>query len=231
MKKNKSNPRHIAIIMDGNGRWAKKRLRSRIFGHRQAVSSVRDAISFCARHKIQELTLFAFGRENWERPQDEVNSLMQMFYDYLDKESKDLKKNNIQLRVIGDKNRLSLELQQKIIQAQDFTAACNALKLNIAIDYSGQWDILELIKNINKANIDINKLEIQDLPQYFGYNTLPIDLLIRTSGEQRISNFMLWQLAYAEMFFTDTMWPDFREKDMQQALDFYYGRDRRFGMV
>lgn len=228
-------PHHIAIIMDGNGRWAKKRGLLRVAGHNAGVESVRAVVKACAEKKIDVLTLFAFSTENWQRPQDEVGYLMeQLFVKALENETGDLHKNNVQFRVIGEIGRLTEKLQQKILAAVKLTANNNGLKLVIALSYSGRFDITEAARKLGDE-IEAGKLKAADITiEKFHAKTalcdLPEpDLFIRTSGEQRISNFMLWQLAYTELYFTDILWPDFREAEFNAALTAYSQRSRRFG--
>ena len=228
-------PRHVAIIMDGNGRWAKNRGLPRTAGHKVGVERVREIVKTCAEKKIDVLTLFAFSTENWQRSQVEVGYLMnQLFIVALENEAGELHKNNIQLRVIGEKKRLTEKLQQKIYNAEKLTVNNSGLKLVLALSYSGRWDIVEATRQIGQE-IATGKLVPQDitlekLQSHTCLHDLPeLDLLIRTSGEQRISNFMLWQLAYAELYFTDVLWPDFYAKDFIAALEIYDKRMRRFG--
>lgn len=230
-----SLPRHVAIIMDGNGRWAKKRGLPRIAGHKIGVESVRTIVKVCVEKKIDVLTLFAFSIENWERPKAEVGYLIgQLFVKSLEKEIKNLHKNNIQFRVIGDVKSLPKKLQQKIANAERLTAKNGGLKLVIALSYSGRWDIVEAVQKLGRE-IEVGKLQAKNinaekLHAHLCLHDLPEpDLLIRTSGEKRISNFMLWQLAYTELYFTDVLWPDFREKEFAKALKDYTQRNRRFG--
>lgn len=228
-------PKHIAIVMDGNGRWAKKRGLPRVAGHKVGVESVRAIVKASLENKIDVLTLFAFSTENWQRPKEEVGYLMeQLFVLALDGEIKELHENNIQFRVIGDIQCLAEKLQQKISAAEKLTAGNSGLKLVIALSYSGRWDIVEAARQLGRE-IEMGKLMAQDITlEKFHAKTclhdLPEpDLLIRTSGEQRISNFMLWQLAYTELYFTDVLWPDFREAEFTEALVSYDQRIRRFG--
>ncbi|MDR1057363.1 MAG: isoprenyl transferase [Coxiellaceae bacterium] len=228
-------PQHIAIIMDGNGRWAKKRGLPRIAGHKAGVESVRAVVKTCLEKKIEVLTLFAFSTENWERPKEEVNYLMgTLFLKVLEEEVSKLHKNNVCFQVIGDIKRLNKNLQQKIRAAEKLTKNNSALKLVIAISYSGRWDITEatrqLCKKIAAGKIKTKDITTKEVAKHICLHNLPNpDLLIRTSGEQRISNFMLWHLAYTELYFTDVLWPDFREKALIDALDVYENRIRRFG--
>ena len=228
-------PKHIAIVMDGNGRWAKKRGLPRIAGHKTGVESVRVIVKACVEKKIDVLTLFAFSTENWQRPQDEVSYLMkQLFVTALESEIEELHKSNVQFRVIGETKCLAKKLQQKIYASEKLTANNSGLKLIIAISYSGRWDIIEAARQLG-AEIERGELAPQDITiKKFHSKTclhdLPEpDLFIRTSGEQRISNFMLWQLAYTELYFTEVLWPDFREAEFAEALAVYGQRTRRFG--
>jgi undecaprenyl diphosphate synthase len=227
-------PRHIAVIMDGNGRWAKKRHLPRTAGHKAGAKSVRQLVENCARNQVEVLTLFAFSSENWERPIEEVETLMDLFLTHLDKEKELFIHNQIQVRIIGEKTRFSSELQAKIQQVEELTATHTGLKLVIAASYGGQWDITQATRQIAEQ-VANGQLAVADITaamvgQYICLSDLPApDLLIRTSGESRISNFMLWQLAYTELYFTDILWPDFSSDDFQAALAFYQQRQRRFG--
>jgi len=228
-------PRHIAIIMDGNGRWASRRGLPRVAGHKVGADTVRSITKICAEKKIEVLTLFAFSTENWQRSPEEINFLMQqLFVKALDSEVVNLHKNNIQFRVIGDIERLNDKLQQKILNAKRLTANNTGLKLVLALSYSGRWDIAAASRKLGEE-VASGRLKAQDITiEKFHENTclhdLPEpDLLIRTSGEQRISNFMLWQLAYTELYFTDVLWPDFSQEDFEKALAIYSQRNRRFG--
>lgn len=227
-------PQHVAIIMDGNGRWAKQQGKLRIFGHQNGVQAVRNAVNFAAKHKINVLTLYAFSSENWNRPEAEVSALMTLFMKALDSEVKKLHKNNIRLKIIGDKSRFSENLQKRIEQSERLTANNTGLILNIAANYGGYWDILTAAKSlaqevqqgvITPEEITHERFQLalvtEDQP--------PVDLLIRTSGEQRISNFLLWQIAYAELFFSSVLWPDFNDDIFTQAIIAYQQRNRRFG--
>jgi undecaprenyl diphosphate synthase len=229
-------PKHIVIVMDGNGRWAEKRKLPRIFGHREGGKAAEKIIESCVRKRIDELTLFAFSTENWKRPQNEVGFLMELFLNALNKDVKRLHRNNIRLRIIGDINALNEKLRNKIMQAEELTSANTGLKLNIAINYSGRWDIFQAAKNIALA-IESGELKTQELTQEIFENKLCLsdspepDLFIRTSGEVRISNFLLWQLAYTELYFTDILWPDFDEQALDDAIHAYINRERRFGVI
>ncbi|MED7819632.1 MULTISPECIES: polyprenyl diphosphate synthase [unclassified Francisella] len=225
--------RHIAIIMDGNGRWAKSRLKPRIFGHRNAISSVDASIEYCAENGIEVLTLFAFGRDNWLRPAQEVEDLMDLFCKTLKDKTPKLHKNNISLKVVGDKSRLSSKLLSIIAESESLTSQNTGLELRLAVDYAGRWDIVEatkaIVADVQKEKILQADITEQKFGQYLLAGQIPVDLLIRTSGEVRLSDFMLWQLAYAEMYFTDVMWPDFSKKELAKAVEYFYSRQRRFG--
>ena len=225
--------KHIAIIMDGNGRWAKSRFKPRIFGHRNSIKSVDSVIEYCIENSIEILTLFAFGRDNWSRPQAEVTDLMELFCKTLDDKTPKLHKNNVRLKVVGDRSRLSQKLLLKINDSESFTANNTGMELRLAVDYAGRWDILQAVRKLIKDGVfnkdNIETLTEENIEVNLLAGTAPIDLMIRTSGEIRLSDFMLWQLAYAEMYFTDTMWPDFSKKEMQGAVDYFYTRQRRFG--
>lgn len=233
---NRKLPRHVAIIMDGNGRWAKKRLLPRIAGHKVGVDSVRQAVKFCVKNKIEVLSLFAFSSENWRRPVQEVDYLMGLFIMALERETKKLHEQNIQLRVIGDRTQFDERLQQQMLKAEQLTQHNTGLKLVIAANYGGQWDICHSVQQI-AVDIQNGILKVEDITPQLIQSKLSTadlpdpDLLIRTSGEQRISNFMLWQTAYSEIYFTDVFWPDFGEKEFEKALDFYTNRERRFGFI
>lgn len=229
-------PKHVAIIMDGNGRWAKQKGKLRIFGHKNGVQAVRRAVNFAARHQIEVLTLYAFSSENWSRPEEEVSALMSLFMRALDSEVKTLHKNNIRLRIIGDTAKFSASLQQRIAQAEQLTAQNTGLCLNIAANYGGDWDILQATKQmatlVQQGVISPEQITAERFQQALVTQAQPqVDLLIRTSGEQRISNFLLWQIAYAELFFSDVLWPDFDDESFSQAIVAYQQRDRRFGGV
>ncbi|MGF7452715.1 polyprenyl diphosphate synthase [Mannheimia massilioguelmaensis] len=227
-------PQHIAIIMDGNGRWAKQKGKMRIFGHKNGVMAVRKSVSYARKIGVNALTLYAFSSENWNRPEQEVSALMTLFMHALDSEVKKLHKNNIKLRIIGDTSRFSDKLQEKIADAEALTANNQALTLNIAANYGGCWDIVQATQQIAQQ-VKEGKIDTTDINEAFFQRHLvtqeqpPVDLLIRTSGEQRISNFLLWQIAYAELYFSEVLWPDFNEEAFNQAIYAYQQRDRRFG--
>ncbi|WP_408900710.1 isoprenyl transferase [Photobacterium piscicola] len=227
-------PQHIAVIMDGNGRWAKAKGKARVFGHKAGVEAVRRTVSTANRLGIKVVTLFAFSSENWRRPEDEVSLLMELFMTVLGREVKRLHKNNIRLCIIGDKSRFSARLQKKIAAAELLTEGNTGLVLNVAANYGGQWDILQatkqMMQRVVEQQLDIESLTEQDLAQGLVTQGLPdVDLLIRTSGECRISNFMLWQTAYAELYFTEQHWPDFDEQSLVNAVAWFVNRERRFG--
>lgn len=229
-------PHHIAIVMDGNGRWAEARGEPRPVGHRAGIEPVRKVIRECAKLNIEALTLFAFSSENWRRPETEVAAIMGLFMEALDREVAELHANRVRVRIIGNRQRLSVRLQQRIAEAEALTAANDGLKLQVAVSYGGRWDVLEAAKRlaaraasgeIRAADIDEEmfsaELQLSDLPDP--------DLFIRTGGDHRVSNFLLWNIAYAELFFTDVLWPDFDEAEFKLALEDFAGRERRFGLT
>ncbi|TAK79226.1 MAG: isoprenyl transferase [Gammaproteobacteria bacterium] len=227
-------PQHIAIIMDGNGRWAKQRFMPRLAGHRAGVEAARQVVKNCLKRKIKVLSLFAFSSENWRRPAQEVSHLMELFLTGLEREVNVLHENNIQLRFIGDRTRLNARLCQKIQDVEKLTQQNTAMVLIIAVDYGGQWDICQatrqLAQEVEAGQLKSADITPEKLASKLSFADLPNpDLFIRTSGEVRISNFMLWQLAYAELYFTPTLWPDFDEKELDKALFHYTHRERRFG--
>ncbi|WP_408673001.1 polyprenyl diphosphate synthase [Xenorhabdus cabanillasii] len=220
--------------MDGNGRWAKKRGKLRVFGHRAGIKAVRSAVSFSVKNNIESLTLYAFSSENWNRPQQEVSSLMELFVFALDNEVKSLHKHNVKLSVIGDISRFSPRLQERIRRSVELTADNTGLQLNIAANYGGRWDLVQSVKQIaEKARADqLNPEEITEATVSSFMNLSQqsdVDLVIRTGGEHRISNFLLWQIAYAELYFTDILWPDFDETAFEGAIHAFAKRERRFG--
>lgn len=225
-------PQHIGIIMDGNGRWAKQRFMPRYFGHQKGKNAVKKVVAHSAKLGVKALTLFAFSTENWRRPADEVSKLMDLFLLALQKEVKKLHENNVRLRIIGDRSMFSEAINIHIEKAEQLTANNTGLNLNIAANYGGRADIVQAVKLWQAANpaLNINDLTPDDLEQFLALAELPEpDLLIRTGGEQRISNFLIWQMAYAEFFFTDTLWPDFDEKSLEEAIESFGKRQRRFG--
>ncbi|MDB1124614.1 isoprenyl transferase [Vibrio algarum] len=227
-------PKHIAVIMDGNGRWAKERGKPRVFGHRAGAKAVRKTIKGAAKLGVKAITMFAFSSENWRRPEEEVNLLMDLFISALTREVKKLHKNNLQLRVIGNVSQFNANLQTKIAEAETLTAGNTGMVVNIAANYGGKWDITEAAKSI-ASKVQEGALQPSDITEELFASELTmsdlpaVDLLIRTSGECRISNFMLWQLAYAEMYFTDVFWPDFDEDRLVDAVSWFVSRERRFG--
>ncbi|WP_420919576.1 (2E,6E)-farnesyl-diphosphate-specific ditrans,polycis-undecaprenyl-diphosphate synthase [Xenorhabdus bovienii] len=220
--------------MDGNGRWAKQRGKLRVFGHRAGVKAVRVAVSFSVKHNIESLTLYAFSSENWNRPQQEVSSLMELFVFALDNEVKSLHKHNVKLSVIGDISRFSSRLQERIRRSVELTAGNTGLQLNIAANYGGRWDLVQGVKQIAEK-IRANELEPEEITEVTVGRVInlseqaEVDLVIRTGGEHRISNFLLWQIAYAELYFTDILWPDFDETVFEGAINAFVKRERRFG--
>ncbi len=229
-------PQHVAIIMDGNGLWAKKKGKIRTFGHRAGVESVRAAVRFARQSNIQVLTLFAFSSENWKRPEEEVSVLMDLFNLVLNKEAKPLNKNGVRLQVLGDLSRFDDKLVSKIRKAEEMTSANTDLVLNIAANYGGRWDILhaakQMAQDIAAGNVAVDDIDETGFDQYMSTQGLPeLDLLIRTGGEHRISNFLLWQCAYAELYFTDVLWPDFDEEAFYLAVKDFSERQRRFGLI
>tara|TARA_R110000868_G_scaffold113997_8_gene305829 strand:- start:189 stop:941 length:753 start_codon:yes stop_codon:yes gene_type:complete len=229
-----SVPQHIAVIMDGNGRWAKKRFMPRLAGHRAGVEAARQIVKNCARRQIKVLTLFAFSSENWRRPKTEVSHLMELFLTGLEREAAELHKNNIRLRFIGDRHRFSDRLIQKITEVEQQTKENSGMTLQIAADYGGQWDITraaqQLVKEAVAGTLGVDDVTPEAIASRLSFSDLPDpDLFIRTSGEMRISNFLLWQLAYAELYFTTVLWPDFDEEQLIQALQHYAKRERRYG--
>ncbi|QUJ66904.1 isoprenyl transferase [Photobacterium sp. GJ3] len=227
-------PKHVAIIMDGNGRWAKAKGKARVFGHKAGVEAVRKTVSAASRLGIQVVTLFAFSSENWRRPEDEVSLLMELFLTVLGREVKRLHKNNIRLKIIGDTSRFSQRLQDKIHAAESLTANNTGMVLNVAANYGGQWDIIQaaqsLARDVAEKGLTPDAITEDMLADRLSTHGLPdVDLLIRTSGECRISNFMLWQAAYAELYFTPLLWPDFDEDTFSEAIAWFMDRERRFG--
>lgn len=223
-------PKHIAIIMDGNGRWATKRFLPRVAGHVKGVDAVRGIVEACIKREISFLTLFAFSSENWRRPADEVSLLMRLFVTALEKEVKKMHDNNIRLKIVGDLSRFDLPLQEAIQQAQELTAANTRLTVTICANYGGRWDIVQAVNKLTSATPSQNNITEEMLESHLSMAYAPEpDLFIRTGGETRISNFLLWQLAYTELYFTDTFWPDFNAKALDVAIHSYQARERRFG--
>lgn len=229
-----SIPRHIAIIMDGNGRWAERRHRPRGFGHRAGQKAVRATVETCLREGVRTLTLFAFSSENWQRPKDEVGGLMELFVKALDKEVDELHEHGVRLRFVGDLAAFPEPLRQRMAAATARTAGNDALVVNVCVNYGGRWDIAQAARRVAVAvtngELIATAIDESTLAPYLCLaGQPPPDLLIRTGGERRISNFLLWQIAYTELYFTDTLWPDFGADDMRLALQDYAGRQRRYG--
>ncbi len=230
------NPKHIAIIMDGNGRWAQKRKMARFRGHSAGVKTVRNIVEHCVKEKIEVLSLFAFSSENWRRPKTEVQMLMELFLGTLNSQVNELNENNICLRIIGDQSKFSDKLREKITAAENLTRDNSGLTLVIAANYGGRWDITQAIRkvheNIAQGLIAVEDVSEETIDQYLSTTGLPEpDLFIRSGGEQRISNFLIWQLAYTEFFFTDVLWPDFDKEIFAEAISSFKGRQRRFGQT
>ena len=224
-------PRHVAIIMDGNGRWAKQRFLPRVMGHQRGVEALREAVKSCRELGVEYLTVFAFSSENWRRPADEVSFLMTLFLKMLEREVTKLHGNNIRLKIIGDRSRFDAKLQQTMREAEQLTAGNSALTLTIAASYGGRWDVMSAVQAMLREHPQlVQGFAEEDLSPYLSMSDAPEpDLFIRTGGEQRISNFMLWQLAYTELYFTDVLWPAFGRKDLDVAIASYQKRERRFG--
>lgn len=229
-------PQHIAVIMDGNGRWAKRQGKPRIFGHRAGAESVKAIIDTCARLQIKAVTLYAFSTENWKRPRAEVSGLMQMLKRYLRSELKEVQKNNIKFQAIGKIDGLAEDVQKEIAMAMEKTAANNGLIMNVALNYGGRAEIVEAAKKAAQSLIDkgepVSSLHEEDIERFlYTYGLPEVDLMIRTSGEFRISNFLLWQLAYSEIYVTPVLFPDFRRKEIFEAIIDFQRRERRFGDI
>jgi undecaprenyl diphosphate synthase len=227
-------PRHVAVIMDGNGRWAAKRMLPRIAGHRAGAESVRTAVRFCGQLGIEALTLYAFSTENWKRPRAEISLLMQLLKRYLRGEVEELRRNNVQLHAIGRLSDLPADCRRELEKARRALASCTGLKLVLALSYSGRADLVDAVRkavsDVRRGRLLPGKLDETEIAKRLSTAGLPeVDLMIRTSGEMRLSNFLLWELAYAEIYVTKTLWPDFREKDFAEALRDFQKRDRRFG--
>ena len=227
-------PTHVAIIMDGNGRWAKQRKLPRSAGHKQGVNATQEIIKACGEAGVRYLTLFAFSSENWQRPKKEVSALMDLFMQSLKNEVKNLDENGVRLKFLGQKDAFSKKLHQQIQHAEELTSLNDKLFLNIAANYGGKWDIVQATKKIAQdvqhGNLKIENIDEPTLEKELTTKDIPLpDLFIRTGGEQRISNFLLWQLAYTELYFSDVLWPDFDKKELEAALESYRIRQRRFG--
>ncbi|KFZ37167.1 UDP pyrophosphate synthase [Shewanella mangrovi] len=233
---NQNIPNHVAIIMDGNGRWAQSRGKARVLGHKEGVKAVRRTVSMARKIGIKSLTLFAFSSENWRRPDKEVSLLMELFLTVLQRDIKTLQKNGVRLNIIGDTSRFSERLQRQIDKAVAQTADNQGLILNVAANYGGRWDILQAAKKmadqLAAGEIDSEQFTEEALSQHLSmHNQCEVDLMIRTGGDFRISNFVLWQVAYAELVFTDTLWPDFDEQTFKEAIQTFNSRQRRFGLT
>lgn len=231
-----SRPRHVAIIMDGNNRWAKSHRLAGVAGHKAGVKAVRSVVESCARQGVEVLTLFAFSSENWRRPEDEVSALMRLFLFALEREVNKLHKNNIRLRIIGDRTAFNDKLRAHMQKAEELTRDNTQMTLVIAANYGGHWDITQasqaVARKVEEGELSANDITDDLIQQHLSIGDLPMpDLMIRTAGEQRISNFMLWHLAYTELYFSPVYWPDFREAEMEAALQAYAGRKRRFGQT
>lgn len=234
MTSNSNIPKHVAVIMDGNGRWARKWGMPRHMGHRSGVTAVRNVVEVAAKRGVSYLTLFAFSSENWNRPREEVSKLMGLFVEALQREVDELHRNNVRLEFIGARLELKTKLRDMILAAERQTCGNTGLRLQVAVAYGGRWDIVQATRSLARqaAAGDLQPDEIDDaaLSNALALAGMPDpDLLIRTGGEQRISNFLLWNLAYAELWFCDTLWPDFGEQDFDRALEFYAQRERRYG--
>ncbi|MBX2837229.1 MAG: di-trans,poly-cis-decaprenylcistransferase [Gammaproteobacteria bacterium] len=230
----RTQPRHVAIIMDGNGRWARQRGRPRAAGHQAGFKVTRDIVEACGRRQIDALTLFAFSSENWARPEKEVGFLMDLFLRALKSEVAKLRENNVRITFIGERTAFSKKLQDEMIQAESVTADRTGLKLAIAVNFGGRWDIVnaaqQLATKVQSGHLQPADINSELFAQHVSLTDVPDpDLFIRTGGEKRISNYLLWHLAYTELFFTDVLWPDFNDQELGHALDFYKTRQRRFG--
>jgi undecaprenyl diphosphate synthase len=228
------SPQHVAIIMDGNGRWARSRGMPRVAGHRASVKVVRKVVEECAARGVQHLTLFAFSSENWRRPPDEVGVLMGLFLDALVREVADLHRNRVRLRFIGDRDELGQELKSRMLDSENLTASNTGLGLMVAVAYGGRWDITQacrsLAADVADGKLAASEIDEERLAARLALREVPDpDLLIRTGGEQRISNFLLWNLAYTELYFPDVLWPEFSPEHLQAAFEHYAQRERRFG--
>ncbi|MGL5692521.1 MAG: isoprenyl transferase [Peptostreptococcaceae bacterium] len=227
-------PTHIAIIMDGNGRWAKKRFLPRTAGHKAGVETIREVVKECSRLGVQYLTLYAFSTENWKRPKIEIDTLMNLLVSYLKSEIRELHSNNVKIETVGDISKLPQSCVKELDSAKELTKNNTGVTLNLALNYGSRFDItnavLNIVKDCKSDKININSINEDTIKNYLSTKSTPDpDLLIRTSGEQRLSNFLLWELAYSEFYFTDIHWPDFNRQELQKAIYVYQNRDRRFG--
>ena len=236
MKSDGDIPAHIAIVMDGNGRWAKQRRRPRTFGHQAGVKALRRVVEHCGRLGVDTLTVFAFSSENWNRPQKEVNRLLDLFMRALDKETRELHENGIRVRFVGGLDAFSKELREKVRQAEQLTADNQRMTLNVAVNYGGRWDIVQAARSL-ASEVASGSIRPEEIDEDLFASRLALhengdpDLLIRTGGEMRISNFLLWQSAYTELFFSRVLWPDFGPEAMDEAIADYRSRERRFGLT
>jgi len=233
---NENIPQHVAIIMDGNGRWAQNRGKSRVAGHKAGVESVRSSVSTARKLGVKALTLFAFSSENWQRPEKEVNVLMDLFMFVLTREVKRLHKNDIRFKVIGDVSRFSNKLRKQITAAQELTETNTGMLLSVAANYGGRWDITNAAKQlavkVKDGSLSVDDIDEASLDSFTTLADVPdLDLLIRTGGDFRISNFLLWQAAYAEFYFSEVLWPDFNEDEFTKAVNSFDKRERRFGQT
>lgn len=238
-KKNEQNlkiPQHIAIILDGNGRWAKKRLMPRNYGHRQGCKNVESICEIAYKMGVKYLTVYAFSTENWSRPEDEVNTLMKILRNYMKDCISISEKNNMKIRIIGDKTRLDKDLQESIANLEEKSKDNTGLNFQVALNYGSRDEIVRGVKKLacdyKEGKIQLDQIDERLFSSYLDTTEVPDpDLLIRTSGEQRLSNYLLWQLAYTEFYFTDVLWPDFDKQELMKAIEYYNSRDRRFGKV
>lgn len=225
-------PQHVAVIMDGNGRWAQQKKQRRIFGHQHALQAVRDTVEAAVETTVKYLTLYTFSTENWNRPKEEVDGLMTLLVKAILDETPTLKKNNVKLTAIGDLSRLPVDAHKRLFDCIEQTENNDAMVLTLALSYGSRWEICEAVKKIVAAGVPADKIDEKSIEKHLATSGYPDpDLLIRTGGELRISNFLLWQMAYTELYFTDILWPDFRKKDFYEALRAYQQRKRRFGKV
>ncbi len=227
-------PRHIAIVLDGNGRWAKAKHRPRFMGHKKGVEAVRNIVKACSTLKVECLSLFAFSSENWKRPEDEIKSLMGLFMMALEREAKSLARNNVRLQIVGDLSHFSDKLQKKIKEVEALTENSDGLRLVIAANYGGRWDITNatraLAEKVKSGELAVEQINEESITEMVSTQGIPDpDLFIRTGGEKRISNFLIWQMAYTELYFTDILWPDFDEGELDKAIKDFSSRQRRFG--
>jgi len=236
LERSGSVPRHVAVIMDGNGRWASRRALPRHLGHRAGVKAVRATVEGCARRGVEALTLFAFSSENWRRPADEISRLMELFVEALDREVPELEQNEIRLRFIGDLATLKPALVERMHDVERRTAQCSRMSLNVAIGYGGRWDIVQAARRLAtecaQGTLLPTEIDERRFAQALALSSATDpDLFIRTGGEQRISNFLLWNLAYTELYFCDTLWPDFDDDELERAIRHFAGRQRRYGLT